>query len=123
MSDALHTPAQAPPPQGGATRDELRAALGARRDLGPEYEDAVLDSFVARLEQSVAARAGEREVRQRDDRQGGERQFILGLVSLGTGIPISAIAGGTAEVPGLFVAWMGIVGVNVAHALSARRRR
>jgi hypothetical protein len=44
-------------------------------------------------------------------------------VSLGTGIPITAIAGGIGELRGIIVAWVGIVGVNVAHALSRRRRR
>ena len=31
------------------SRDDLTAAIGARRELGKEYEDAVVDSFVARL--------------------------------------------------------------------------
>jgi hypothetical protein len=121
MSDALHTPA--PPRPGGATRDELRAALGARRDLGAEYEDAVLDSFVARLEQSVATRAGGAEAARRSEGDRGHRQFVLGIVSLGAGIPLSGVAGGTTgSVWGLLVAWGGIVGVNAAHALSGRRR-
>ena len=49
---------------------------------------------------------------------------MIGIVSLGTGIPITAIAGGVGDgLAGVVVAWLGIVGVNVAHALSNRRRR
>ncbi len=55
----------------------------------------------------------------------GTQQFVLGIVSLGTGIPISAIAAESIEpgLIGLAVAWAGIIGVNVAHALARRRRR
>lgn len=59
------------------------------------------------------------------DETAGTHQFVLGIVSLGTGIPISAIAATNVE-PGLLglgVAWAGIIGVNVAHYLSRRRRR
>jgi hypothetical protein len=47
--------------------------------------------------------------------------LALAIVSLGIGIPISAIAGGTAGLAGLIVAWIGIVGVNVAFAWSQRK--
>jgi len=51
--------------------------------------------------------------------------MALGIVSLGTGIPITAIAGSVAEpgLAGIIAAWAGIVGVNVAHALQGRRDR
>ena len=48
--------------------------------------------------------------------------MTLGIVSLGVGIPISAISAGIADLPGLLVAWGGIAAVNVAHALQSRRR-
>jgi len=38
-------------------------------------------------------------------------------VSLGTGVPITAIAAEQGGVLGIVVAWAGIVGVNVANAL------
>jgi len=55
----------------------------------------------------------------------GQRQMALGIVSLGTGIPITAIAGSLAEpgLAGIIAAWAGIVGVNLAHALQGRRDR
>lgn len=62
---------------------------------------------------------------EKPDSVAGTQQFILGIVSLGTGIPISAI-GSQAVEPGLIglaVAWAGIIGVNVAHAWARRRNR
>ncbi|MGH3383183.1 MAG: hypothetical protein ACRDO1_01255 [Nocardioidaceae bacterium] len=53
------------------------------------------------------------------------RQFVLGLVSMGTGVPITLFASGMTvgenNVAGIAVAWLGIVGVNVSHAWSLRR--
>jgi len=47
--------------------------------------------------------------------------LALAITSLGIGIPLSAIAGGTAGLAGLVVAWIGIVGVNLAFAWSQRK--
>ena len=101
---------------------DLEAAIAARAELGREYEPALVESFVERLEQSIAARV-DAEVKRHENPPGSGNQLTLGIVSLGTGIPITAIAGGTADLPGIMVAWAGIVGVNVAHALSRRTRR
>ncbi|MFD4556870.1 hypothetical protein ACFWP5_21570 [Streptomyces sp. NPDC058469] len=45
----------------------------------------------------------------------GER-FGFGIVSMVLAIPLSAIGGGIAHLPGLLVAWVGIVGVNAVQA-------
>lgn len=115
------------------SREDLQAALHARRELGLEYEDAVLDSFLERLDRSIAARVDARlaeHTRQRGGGQGataegggGNEGLVLGLVSLGAGIPISGIAGGTSGATGLIVAWAGIAAVNAAHAWGRSRRR
>lgn len=58
------------------------------------------------------------------EKQASNQSFVLGIVSLGTGIPITAIAATNVE-PGLLgvaIAWAGIVGVNLAHRLGRRRR-
>lgn len=104
-------------------RRDLAATVGARRELGPAYEDDLVASFVDRVDATIAQRvAAEVERRGDDGGGGGGQQYVLGLVSLGTGIPISAIAGGIGDLGGLAIAWLGIVGVNIAHALATRRR-
>ena len=49
---------------------------------------------------------------QRPDRT----TFVLAIVSIALGIPLTAIASGTAGLPGLLVAWVGIVLVNIVYA-------
>jgi hypothetical protein len=107
-------------------RDELAAVLGARHELGREYEPALVESFIERLDRAIDARVDSALAEQ----SGGKlqaafqrAQFQVALVSLGVGIPISAIAGGIARLPGLAVAWGGIAAVNLAHSLSQRRAR
>lgn len=49
--------------------------------------------------------------------------FILAIISLGVGIPITAIAATnvTPSLLGVLIVWLGIVGVNLAFGLSRRR--
>lgn len=46
--------------------------------------------------------------------------FVLAIVSIALGIPLTAISSGTAGLPGLLVVWIGIVLVNVVYARSRR---
>ena len=54
-------------------RDELKATLGARKELGEEMEDDVIESFMARLQsaidEQVAVRVAE-ELRSKPRRSG-----------------------------------------------------
>ena len=40
------------------TPQEIAAALAARRELGPEYEDPIAASLADRVEREIAARVG-----------------------------------------------------------------
>jgi hypothetical protein len=114
------------PDDTGPTRDDLAAAVGARRELGPDYEDAVLDGFLARLDRQMQERVDatvaerSRTTLAREERDPG---LTLGIVSVIAGIPVTAITTGTEELAALIVAWGGIAAVNVAHAWGRRRRR
>jgi len=55
-------------PEPEPRREDLQAALGARRELGPEYEDAVLDSFLERVDKSIEARVDARVAERGGDR-------------------------------------------------------
>ncbi|WP_030242619.1 MULTISPECIES: membrane protein [unclassified Streptomyces] len=109
---------------------ELDATLQTRRELGEEYESALVESFLEKVDQRIDGMVERRVRRQlaeqqtqtaRDSRapmatdSWGER-FGFGIVSLVLAVPLSAIGGGIADTPGLAVAWAGIVGVNVAQA-------
>lgn len=111
-------------------KKELDATLHARRELGDEYESALVDSFLEKVEQRLDGAVDRRVRRQLAEQQmvvargarspqgtdsWGER-FGFGIVSLVLAVPLSAIGGGIAHLPGLLVAWVGIVGVNAVQA-------
>ncbi len=104
-------------------REDLQASVAARRELGPEYEAELLDAFLERVDRRidahVAHRVGSRSL-QPPRRESSFSATALALGSMGFGVPLSAIAGGVADLPGLLVAWTGIVGVNVAAAWGRR---
>lgn len=114
------------------TPDEIAAALAARRELGPEYEDAIAASLADRVEREIAARVDAvrnparpesrpHEARRSDD---ARASTFLACTSLVVGIPITAIAAGTSHgnVFAIGAAWLGIALVNTAAALGRRGR-
>jgi hypothetical protein len=113
-------------------RRDVEAALAARRELGVEYEDQIAAGLAERIDELVAIRladsradVSERQLDREDERSSRTQRFVLGIISLGAGIPVTAISATNTE-PGLFgvaVSWAGIVGVNLAAAWGARRRR
>jgi hypothetical protein len=116
---------------------EVRAAAEAHKELGPEYRDAVLESFVERVGREIDARvdarlaqAGVRPVAPqpapsppaRQPKQFSPLAMALGSISLG--IPLSAIAVSAGAHPtglwGLLVVWIAIAVINVAYAAKLR---
>lgn len=101
-------------------RKDLRAAVEARRDLGRDYEGALVESFLDRIERDLDERL-DRFAYRVQRRPRGDASIPIALGSLGLGIPLSGIAGGTGGLGGLLTAWGGIVAVNLAHAWGRRR--
>jgi hypothetical protein len=88
---------------------ELRAALEARQELGDEMEAAVIDAFVARIEQRLGERVEEREraLKRRRDHQ---KDMTLGAMALS--IPLLTVAA-------IFTGLAGVIVVCVALAVIA----
>jgi hypothetical protein len=114
------------------TREDAQATIGAFKELGPmgpEYEDAVVDAFLARLDTRLAEQ-------QASQPQPPPNQFsypvrferakppapvssawtfgqTIAFVSivLGMAIPLTAIAASMLGVVGLIAAWIGIAAV------------
>jgi hypothetical protein len=103
-------------PRGELPRDELEAAVAARRELGRERERDVIDSFLDRVEKEIDARVDKRLARRGGSpaRRGGSDwgAVVLALCSLGIGIGVTgaATAGDAGWVAA--VAWLAIVLVN-----------
>jgi hypothetical protein len=90
-------------------KDELHAAMEARKELGDEMEPAVIDAFVARIERRIADRAGEDERALKRDRD-HQKEMVLG--SMAISIPLLAIAA-------VFTGIQGVIAVCVALAVIA----
>jgi hypothetical protein len=86
-------------------KQELRAAVAARAELGDELEPAVIDAFVARIERRLAD--GERALQRKREHQ---REMVLG--AMGISIPLLAIAA-------IFTGLPGVIAVCVALAVIA----
>jgi hypothetical protein len=91
-------------------RDELHAAIEARRELGADYEPQLVESFLERIEKRLEERVPAQPLR-RDSERPAVTPLVLG--SLGLSIPLIAIAGGTAGLPGVALVCLAIVLVNL----------
>ncbi|TDD58670.1 hypothetical protein E1263_18355 [Kribbella antibiotica] len=104
-------------------RKDLRAAVAARQELGPEYEAEIIEGFLERLDAQRRATAVPEPVQppahpSREKDPGG---LALAIVSMGVAVPITAISANMAGVTGVVVSWVGLVGINLARNLGRRR--
>lgn len=58
-------------------RDELRATIEARKELGEDAEPALIDAFVSRIEKQLSQRQGESEQSLRRKRE-HQKEMVLG---------------------------------------------
>ena len=83
-------------------RDELRAAIEARKELGAELEPALIDSFVDRIEQRIERRLlhgtheNEQALKRRREHQ---KEMVLG--AMGISVPVFVVAAIFAGLPGI----------------------
>jgi hypothetical protein len=113
-------------------RRDAEAALAARMELGPEYTEYVAANLAERVEELAEERAAELRQQaelasqaQATEQTGRGRQFVLAIVSMVMGIPITAISASEVDpsIIGVAVSWAGIVGVNWIHARTLRKRK
>jgi hypothetical protein len=111
---------------------DAEAALAARMELGPEYDEYVAEGLAERVEDIAEARAAELRQQileasraQAAEQSGHGRQLALAIVSMVMGIPITAISASEVDpsIIGIAISWTGIVGVNWIHARSLRKRK
>jgi hypothetical protein len=97
------------------TRRELEATVAARRELGREHEDELIDAFLARIDQRLVQQGAEREkaLKRRRDHQ---KEMILG--AMGISIPLLAIAAIFGGLAGIIVvcAALAVIAVVVSRS-------
>jgi hypothetical protein len=114
---------------------ELNATLQTRRELGPEYEEELITSFLEKIDQRLETVVDKSMRRQMAEQQmvmargstrsqtGGSSDYpegmggrLLAVASLVLAVPLSAIAAVNTGLPGMLVCWGGIVAVNAVQA-------
>jgi hypothetical protein len=109
--------------------EDLRAAVAADRELGGDYEAAVVRSLGERLDAEIDRRVQERldERLARRQRSSAAIDFwtlLLALASIGMGLGVPGAIHSHVGAAGTFVltlvAWAAIAAINVAYL---RRRR
>jgi hypothetical protein len=95
-------------------RDELQAAIEARRELGVEREPELVAGFLDRIDRELDRRIDERLAKRSPPARtrGREPMLPVTFVSLGVSIPLLAIAGGIAGLSGIIVVCVALVLVN-----------
>jgi hypothetical protein len=94
-------------------KDDLRAAIEARRELGTEMEPAVIDAFVERVERRLDERAEERE-RSLKRKRDHQKEMVLG--AMGISIPLLAIAAIFTGLAGVLVVCAALAVIAIATA-------
>ena len=103
--------------------DEMKATLGTFKELGGDYGDAVVASFVSRLGDQIddrVAEAFDETLAERMEQPGplrsaatrDQRAGLVVLVSVLLGTLATILASGIAEVA---LAWVGLAAINVAY--------
>ena len=100
-------------------RKDLAATVEARRELGAEYEPEIIDAFLEKVDARIAERTQQQPpvklLPPPKDDPGG---LALAIVSVVAGIPITGIAASQEGLLAIFVCWGGLVGINLARAVS-----
>jgi hypothetical protein len=90
-------------------KDELEAAIEARKELGAEMEPALIDGFVERIERRIAERGTESE-RALKARREHQKEMVLG--AMGISVPLFIFAA-------IFTGLAGVIVVMAAVAVIA----
>ncbi|MDF5757156.1 hypothetical protein [Spongiactinospora sp. TRM90649] len=124
-------------PENTLPRDDMRATIEARRDLGPDYESALVEGFLDKVDDAIAtridaaltARMGPPPPPQAHyppyppppaPPKGRHAHVWLALGTMTLGIPLGAIGAGTAGFAGFLLVLVAIVAVNVVAGLHTR---
>ena len=96
---------------------ELQSTLAARHELGPEYDEHFINQLTERLTQQVREEMA-RAPKPRSPALSPEQRLPIAVCSLIFGIPLVAIAAGTAGTAGLVVAFLALILINIAAGIS-----
>ena len=94
-------------------RDELRATIEARKELGEEAEPALIEAFVDRIEKELSNRQRESEQSLRRKRE-HQKEMVLGSMALS--IPLLIVAAIFTGLAGVIVVCLALAVIAIATA-------
>jgi hypothetical protein len=94
-------------------RDELRATIEARKELGEEAEPALIEAFVDRIEKELSKRQRESEQSLRRKRE-HQKEMVLGSMALS--IPLLIVAAIFTGLAGVIVVCLALAVIAIATA-------
>lgn len=102
--------------QDSETAKDLQAAVQARRELGPEMEDHLLEAFLARVEQRVQAQVVQQVKESARPAKAKSRYNPTEIVgtSFGIAVPLLVIAGYFAGQVGILAVCALVLLINLA---------
>jgi hypothetical protein len=108
--------------------EDIRAAAGAHHELGPEYSDAVVASFLEKVDQEVAARVEERlaasRPRARPVEPGNRRALLKGFAfGVASSVAVVLLIAGARPGRHAFVLLLFLAAACGAGSLWASRHR
>lgn len=117
--------------------DDVAGSIAARRALGPDAEEAVIRAFLERTGQQIDRRVDERLARTQPEPPApaplprppqpprsstDHTSFVLAIISIGAGIPLTGIATQLqgSNLLGIVIIWAGLVLINVVYGMRRR---
>jgi len=98
---------------GVVPKNEVQAAIEARKELGDEMEPAVIDAFVERIERRLVERVEESE-RSLKRRREHQKEMVLG--AMGISVPLLAIAAIFTGLAGVLVVCAALAVIAIASS-------
>jgi hypothetical protein len=99
-------------------RGDLKAAIGARKELGPEMEEQVIEAFLVRIQERIDARVFRYLGSQSSEPEATHHRRKPELVvapSLALAIPLVAIAGAEAGSLGILSVMIVVLAINLVY--------
>ena len=112
MSSSTADPDKEAHREADGTREELRAILSARQELGTEYNDELADMLMERLDAVIDRRV---EARLQDIPQGSLSPAVP-ICSFIFAIPATAIVASLTGFVGVAFVWAAVVLVNILYS-------
>lgn len=96
-------------------QEELKVALAARRELGPELEDTLVLNFLQQIDSAIQTRVDEQVsemLRGQSRRRHGRTAVVIVSLLMAFPVTIAALIAGTG-VAGLAIVWGVILLINL----------